>query len=263
MRLLSKRSTSTKCRYGLVITSLLSWWPHRPAGPALGIENAGYRYRESGGELRAAPNRDRCVNLRSRPGPLPLSNFYRCSTEVIDVVANPYTRRMGRGMTAMSTTPRGPVGDNGDHDVTIERHLAGRHAYQFALVAVLFLDLDWFKLINDRFGHAVGDQVLVQVDRRLTATVREIDTVSRLGGDKFIILLPRIAHDTVVATLAERIRAVLIQPVVVGGRRLTVSASLGMASSGSAQDQPEELLERADAAMYLVKTRARMQARAT
>ncbi|MGB3683651.1 MAG: PAS domain S-box protein [Rubrobacteraceae bacterium] len=120
-------------------------------------------------------------------------------------------------------------------------------------IAVLFLDLDNFKVINDSLGHAVGDRLLAKVAHRLKTCLRPEDTVARLGGDEFIILLeiPRGLDD---ATLvAERIAQALQAPFVLDGHEVSTTASIGIALGASSQDTPGDLLRNADFAMYRVK----------
>jgi len=123
--------------------------------------------------------------------------------------------------------------------------------------AVLFLDLDRFKVINDSLGHHVGDQLLVTVARRLQACVRPADTVARLGGDEFAILLEEI-HDPADATrVADRILHALGEPIDLGGYETFTSGSIGIALSSFAYDRPELLLRNADMAMYRAKAAGR------
>lgn len=118
--------------------------------------------------------------------------------------------------------------------------------------AVMFLDLDDFKSVNDSFGHAAGDQLLVVVAQRLQAECRSIDTVARIGGDEFAILIPS-APDTVEAQqLASRMIETLEIPFSIDGRQILTRASIGIASSSSGES-PRELLANADAAMYAAK----------
>ena len=124
-------------------------------------------------------------------------------------------------------------------------------------VAVVFLDLDDFKKINDTLGHDVGDSLLIQAARRLSASVRETDTVGRLGGDEFIVLLGGLADAddarAVVETLLRRFRAAF----EVDGRDLIVTASIGIALYPGDGDTPSTLLRNADSAMYHAKARGR------
>jgi diguanylate cyclase (GGDEF)-like protein/PAS domain S-box-containing protein len=125
--------------------------------------------------------------------------------------------------------------------------------------AVLFLDLNDFKPINDRLGHDAGDAVLVELGRRLRRCVRAADTVARLGGDEFAILIEEIDSPELAAATVERILADLRAPLYVDGRDLAVTASIGLAIGSSTVRGPDELLRRADTAMYRAK-RARPSA---
>lgn len=123
--------------------------------------------------------------------------------------------------------------------------------------AVLFLDLDRFKLVNDSIGHAAGDELLIEVARRITMSVRANDVVSRLGGDEFAILVEYADGDENVLDLAQRLLAVLGRPMWVAGRELFPSASLGIAVWHPRYRNGEELLRDADAAMYRAKEEGR------
>ena len=118
--------------------------------------------------------------------------------------------------------------------------------------AVLFLDLDRFKVVNDGFSHAVGDQFLVATARRLTANLRPGDTVARLGGDEFTLLLDGIASVEEAAEIATRTQAALSAPFRIEGRDIVVTASVGISSS-EAGSRSAELLRNADIAMYNAK----------
>jgi diguanylate cyclase (GGDEF)-like protein len=120
--------------------------------------------------------------------------------------------------------------------------------------AVLVLDLDDFKTINDTLGHAAGDQLLIGVARRLEACCRPEDTVARLGGDEFAILLDRLSAPGDATAVAARIAESLREPLVVAGQDVTTQASLGIALVENNLG-PEELIHRADQAMYSAKTR--------
>jgi diguanylate cyclase (GGDEF)-like protein len=123
--------------------------------------------------------------------------------------------------------------------------------------AVLLLDLDNFKPINDSLGHAAGDQLLIQVARRLRGLLRESDTAARLGGDEFVIVLDGITPAGGEQVVCEQIRTALRQPFVIDGRRVDVSASIGVAVSTPDSADPDHLLREADAAMYRAKSLAR------
>src|SRR6185503_8057385 len=125
------------------------------------------------------------------------------------------------------------------------------------IFAVLFLDLDDFKLVNDSMGHHVGDQVLTTVARRLEECVRGGDIVSRLGGDEFAILLERIADARDSALVAERVQSALNEPMNIGGYVHVTTVSVGVALSSSAHEPPEYFLRSADMAMYRAKNSGR------
>ena len=123
--------------------------------------------------------------------------------------------------------------------------------------AVLFMDLDRFKLVNDSIGHAAGDELLVEVARRITSMVRENDVVSRLGGDEFAILIECSEGLDSARELSQRILSALSRPMWVAGRELFPSASLGIAAWHPRYHSGEELLRDADAAMYRAKAEGR------
>lgn len=126
-----------------------------------------------------------------------------------------------------------------------------------ARFALLFLDLDQFKQVNDTLGHEAGDQVLAETARRLTVCVRESDTVSRMGGDEFTILLGDVHGEADVKGIAEALATALIRPFQVGEVACTVGVSIGIALYPEDGQTMDELLSRADTAMYLVKKRGR------
>lgn len=120
-------------------------------------------------------------------------------------------------------------------------------------VGILFLDLDRFKEINDRRGHAVGDRLLCEVARRLSACVRESDTVGRLGGDEFAVLLPRITQPVDAMAVAEKIRRALQRPFELDGQQATISGSIGLTLYPDHGESEDVLLKLADDAMYAAK----------
>jgi diguanylate cyclase (GGDEF)-like protein len=133
-----------------------------------------------------------------------------------------------------------------------------RNARLGQAMAVLFLDLDRFKVINDELGHEAGDALLREVGERLSACVRSSDTVSRLAGDEFVIVLPHVTRAEDAVTAAEKVIDVFAAPVHIAGRDLTVSTSIGIAIAppGTGVDA-NVLLARADAAMYAAKKAGR------
>jgi diguanylate cyclase (GGDEF)-like protein/PAS domain S-box-containing protein len=121
-------------------------------------------------------------------------------------------------------------------------------------LAVLFLDLDRFKVINDSIGHMIGDQLLVGIARKLQESVRPGDTVARLGGDEFTILLDGIRNRGEALEVAERIQKQVSQPFNLSGYETFTTVSIGIAFSNSNQDRPDDLLRDADTAMYQAKS---------
>jgi diguanylate cyclase (GGDEF)-like protein/PAS domain S-box-containing protein len=125
-------------------------------------------------------------------------------------------------------------------------------------IAVLFMDLDSFKTVNDGLGHAAGDRLLVEIGRRVERCVRAGDTAARLGGDEFAVLLENLAGPDQPLAVAGRIITAIEQPMILDGKEVTPSLSIGIAYSGAAADA-EQLLRNADLAMYTAKSRGRGQ----
>jgi diguanylate cyclase (GGDEF)-like protein/PAS domain S-box-containing protein len=123
--------------------------------------------------------------------------------------------------------------------------------------AVLFLDIDRFKVINDSLGHLVGDELLAEVSRRLESCLREGDVLARLGGDEFTILLNDLGSQNEANMVADRIQGVLRAPFVLAGREMFATASIGVALSGSSYTRPEDIMRDADTAMYRAKALGR------
>jgi diguanylate cyclase (GGDEF)-like protein len=132
-----------------------------------------------------------------------------------------------------------------------------RHSY-----AVLFIDIDHFKVVNDSLGHMVGDQLLWAIGARLKGTLRSTDTLARFGGDEFAILMDVPAHEDSANTLADRVQRSLQQAFRIEGHELHMSASIGIVSDVSNYEQAEDLLRDADLAMYEAKSmgKSRFQA---
>jgi diguanylate cyclase (GGDEF)-like protein len=122
-------------------------------------------------------------------------------------------------------------------------------------IAVLFLDLDNFKRINDTLGHAIGDEALKLAARRLQSAVRDSDTVSRHGGEEFLVLLPDISQASDAASIAQKLLAALAAPARAGGHRLQLSASVGITIYPEDAEDAQTLISRADTAMYRSKRR--------
>jgi diguanylate cyclase (GGDEF)-like protein/PAS domain S-box-containing protein len=135
------------------------------------------------------------------------------------------------------------------------------------MFAVLFLDLDSFKMINDSLGHLAGDQLLLDVSKRLECCLRDTDTISRLaqptftlarmGGDEFTVLLDEIKEPGDAKLAAERVMKELLAPFHLGGKEIFTSASIGIALSNPSYQQPEEIMRDADTAMYQAKSRGK------
>lgn len=122
-----------------------------------------------------------------------------------------------------------------------------------SIFAVLFLDLDRFKIINDSLGHVIGDQLLMGIAQRLQGCLRPGDTVARLGGDEFTLLLEDISDASDAVHIAERIQKELAIPFNLGGHEVFTTASIGITQSGVGYERPEDVLRDADTAMYDAK----------
>ncbi len=131
----------------------------------------------------------------------------------------------------------------------------GRLERRSRAAAVLFLDLDRFKTVNDRFGHEAGDQLLVAVADRLRLLVRPGDTVARFGGDEFMLLCDDIEAESDAIAVADRLGAELELPFEIGDMSVTVGASIGIAMADSRSRSPETLVRDADRGMYAAKRR--------
>jgi diguanylate cyclase (GGDEF)-like protein/PAS domain S-box-containing protein len=152
-----------------------------------------------------------------------------------------------------------PLTDLPNRALFMERlgHALSRAGQQASEVAVLFTDLDNFKMINDSLGHKAGDQLLVAAAERLKACLRPGDTVARLGGDEFTILLEGVAGISDAARVAERIAEELQAPFALEAQEVFATTSTGIAVSSSTQEQPTELLQHADLAMYQAKSKGK------
>ncbi len=124
-------------------------------------------------------------------------------------------------------------------------------------VAVMFLDLDRFKLINDTLGHDIGDKVLKEIAKRLKSCVREDDITSRIGGDEFVILLPGITHEENVGRIANKILNTIKQPLIIDNHELYLTISIGITICPNDGEDDEVLLTNADIAMYRAKEKGK------
>jgi diguanylate cyclase (GGDEF)-like protein/PAS domain S-box-containing protein len=137
-------------------------------------------------------------------------------------------------------------------------HALARRVREPGKIAVLFLDVDDFKTVNDSLGHAAGDDLLVAIAQRIDDCLRGGDTAARLGGDEFAILLEDVADPAEAASVADRVIEALRPPFDIEGKRTFVYASIGIAtSSGTPGERAEELLRNADVAMYIAKRRGK------
>jgi|GEM_PF-3029339 len=135
----------------------------------------------------------------------------------------------------------------------VEQALAGVRRGQRTRFALLFLDLDGFKVVNDLLGHAAGDRVLEQLGERLQQSLRSADAVARIGGDEFAVLLADATDEAAALHVAERLAEVVAAPFVVGTEEIRISASVGIALSSGDDVRAEDLLRDADTAMYRAK----------
>jgi len=131
---------------------------------------------------------------------------------------------------------------------------AKRHQKQ---IAILFMDLDHFKEINDTLGHDAGDKLLISVAQKLESAIRKSDTVARLGGDEFTLILEDIEDSNDIVTITQKILHLMAQPIVIGGDEFYTSFSIGIALYPDDGENAETLLKNADAAMYRVKEEGR------
>ena len=120
-------------------------------------------------------------------------------------------------------------------------------------LALLFLDLDRFKAINDSLGHDAGDELLQEVSRRLSRSVRESDTVARLGGDEFVVLLPEVTEQSQIAQVANKILAAVSSPFTLVGQEFRITVSIGIAQYPRDGEDEQTLMKHADVAMYHAK----------
>ncbi len=126
-------------------------------------------------------------------------------------------------------------------------------------MSVCFLDLDGFKEVNDTFGHAVGDKLLIEVTHRISNCLRKIDTLSRIGGDEFVLLLLDLSHADEFINSVERILDVLQQPFLIEGDTITISVSIGVTLFPENDNDADTLLRHADQAMYMAKQKGKNQ----
>ncbi|MCG5531325.1 EAL domain-containing protein [Halorhodospira halochloris] len=125
------------------------------------------------------------------------------------------------------------------------------------IFAVVFIDLDDFKVVNDSLGHSMGDQLLVEISQRLQSLLRAQDSIARFGGDEFVLLIPALEHESALIPLIERLQDFLGEPVSLSGQQIQVTVSIGIALYPGDSESPEELVRHADTAMYRAKAEGR------
>ncbi|MDX2273179.1 MAG: EAL domain-containing protein [Cyanobacteriota bacterium] len=141
--------------------------------------------------------------------------------------------------------------------IRLQTALDRAHTYSDYQFALLFLDLDRFKVLNDSLGHDLGDQVLKGLAKKLEACLRVVDAVARWGGDEFVILLDYLSEEKEALKIAEQIQATLRTPLVIDRQDVFVTASIGIALSNPTYDKPEDLLRDADIAVHRAKVQGR------
>jgi diguanylate cyclase (GGDEF)-like protein len=185
-----------------------------------------------------------------------------------DAVAHPWRWALIHGVFVVGASAASLVSRRGNEELLHEplTGLPGRAVFMHgvaralarrrrdaSLVAVLFLDLNDFKRINDSLGHAAGDRLLKAVAQRLRGCLRPTDTLARFGGDEFVVLLEGMEAPEGAAHVAERITEELGRPFILMGQEVVASASIGISVSKTGRERPEEMLRSADTAMYEVK----------
>ena len=199
---------------------------------------------------------------RGSPGPLSARSV-ESATTLADVAAAYILNARARGDLEQSAEYAWQVSLHDDltglpnRTLLMERveHAVARCRRSGKSLAILFADLDDFKSINDRFGHHVGDELLIAISRRLTHLLRPGDTLARLAGDEFVILCEDLEDASQATQIAKRIEAKLLEEFVLSAATVQVSASLGIAFSGVGDQVPHQILAEADAAMYQAKRR--------
>jgi diguanylate cyclase len=154
-----------------------------------------------------------------------------------------------------------PLTELGNRQMFIDHATDALAAAEETMTAVILVDLDGFKAINDTYGHATGDEMLRAAAERLNANIRANDTVSRLGGDEFVVLLPQLVDDQIADTVANRILRDLAQPLVIGDHVLSIPASAGIALTRGSGAVVDEVMREADQALFQAKSEGRGVAR--
>lgn len=201
-----------------------------------------------------ANDRDRCIEAAIAP----LAEHGEVSPDLLSVQLIDATANREAEMRLVDLALRDGLTGSANRvllDERLERALADARRSDRA-VGLIFLDLDGLKPVNDSYGHLVGDRLLIELADRLTAAVREVDTVARVGGDEFVVLAPDLGHASDLAAVVERIREALDVAVPVDGVAHRLAASIG-AVMGRGDDTARDLLQAADEAMYRDKATRR------
>jgi diguanylate cyclase (GGDEF)-like protein len=187
--------------------------------------------------------------------------FTRQDVSFMQAIANILANAIERRRTEQQTQHEAlhdPLTDLPNRNLFLDRlaHALSAAARRGTSIAVLFLDLDQFKLVNDSLGHAAGDELLAAVAPRIEQALRPGDTVARFGGDEFAVLAEDIGNERGATRIAERVAETLTRPFILRGREHFVSASIGIAI-GEGSEAPEALIRDADSALYRAKERGR------
>lgn len=179
--------------------------------------------------------------------------------EVVSVTARDMTERAELEARLEHQATHDPLTDLPNRSLLLDRlgMALARARRTKGRLAVLFADLDRFKVVNDGLGHATGDELLKLVARRLEATVRPEDTVARLGGDEFVIVCEDLESASEAQVVAERISAAISEPAAMSGSDLVASVSIGITVVSNLDEDPDQVIRDADAAMYLAKQHGR------
>lgn len=209
---------------------------------------AEYRLLEKSGEWRWIQDRGRITARDAGGRPLRMTGVHQDVTE--RKAAEERIRFLAQHDALTGLPNRALLYDRLQHSLARARR-------NQTLLAVLFIDLDGFKRVNDAYGHGVGDRLLQQVAQRLTGALRAADTVSRLGGDEFIVLLDEIRQPVNASGVAQKLIGMLSQPYVLEDQSLRCTPSIGISCFPGHGDDPESLIQHADQAMYAAKQAGR------
>jgi diguanylate cyclase (GGDEF)-like protein/PAS domain S-box-containing protein len=195
--------------------------------------------------------RIRASNGSTRPVTISLVRLELATGSLIGLVAHP-AQALATDAALRRRDPLTGLLDRAFLMERLETLLSGERSADRAF-ALLFIDLDNFKQVNDDFGHLIGDQILREAASRLSRCLREGDDVVRFGGDEFVVLLQRVAGREEIDPVIHRIRDALAQPITVAQHDVALSLSIGVAQASPEHRTPEDVLNDADRAMYAAK----------